>query len=161
MSAALNNDLHNVLGNVNIPILMLGSDLRIRRFTGMAGKVFGLNSGDVGRPITDINLQLDVPDLSKLVLEVIDNLTTRVLEVKDRSGHWWSARIRPYQTIDNKIEGAVIAVVDIDLIKTSAELTSQNHLFDDALINTMRQPVLVLDKNLTIHSANQAEKKSP
>ncbi|HYV32634.1 MAG TPA: PAS domain-containing protein, partial [Candidatus Binatia bacterium] len=156
----VNNDLHNVLGNVNIPIIILGSDLRIRRFTGMAGKVFGLIPGDVGRPITDINLQLDVPELSNLVLDVIDHLTIRELEVKDRNGQGWSACIRPYKTIDHKIEGAIIAFVDIDLIKTSAELTSQNRMVADVLIDTMPQPVLVLDKNLTVHSASQAEKKS-
>ncbi len=156
----VNNDLHNLLGNVNIPIIILDSDLRIRRFTGMAGKVFGLIPGDAGRPITDIKLQLDVPELSKLVPEVIDNLTIRELEVKDRNGHGWSARIRPYKTIDNKIEGAIIAFVDIDLIKTSAEPTSQNRMFADDLINTIRQPVLLSDKNLTVHSANQEESKS-
>jgi two-component system CheB/CheR fusion protein len=109
-----NNDLHNVLGNVNIPIIVLGADLRIRRFTFVAEKLCGLCAGDVGRPITDINLQLDGPDLSKVVLEAIDNLTTKDLEVKDRSGHWYSARIRPYKTINNKIEGAIIAFVDME-----------------------------------------------
>ena len=53
----------------------------------------------------------------------------------------------------------MIAFVDIDLIKTTAELTSLNGRFADAMINTMRQPVLLLDKNPIVHSANQAEKK--
>jgi two-component system, chemotaxis family, CheB/CheR fusion protein len=154
----LNNDLHNVLGNVHIPIIILDSKLRIRRFTGMAEQMFGLIPGDLGRPITDINLQLDVPDLSKLVLEVIDHLSARELEVKDRSGHWWSASIRPYKTIDNRIEGAIIAFVDIDLIKTGVELTSQNSRVADALINTARQPALVLDKNVTAQTADPGEK---
>jgi two-component system CheB/CheR fusion protein len=152
----VNNDLHNVLGNVNFPILILGLDLRIRRFTSAAEKLFGLIPADVGRPITGINLRLDLPDLSKLVLEVIDSLTIKELEVKDPDGHWWSTRIRPYKTIDNKIEGAIIAFVDIELLKTSAELASQNRIIADALINTMRQPVLVLNKDLLVHAANQA-----
>src|SRR5439155_7502779 len=79
----VNNDLHNVLGSVNIPILILGSDLRIRRFTSVAEKVFNLIPGDIGRPITDINLSLEIDDLSKIVLEVIDTFTSRELEVQD------------------------------------------------------------------------------
>jgi len=115
----VNNDLHNVLGNVNFPILILGLDLRIRRFTSAAEKLFGLIPADVGRPVTGINLRLDLPDLSKLVLEVTDSLAIKELEVKDHDGHWWSARIRPYKTIDNKIEGAIIAFVDIDPAKNN------------------------------------------
>src|SRR5262249_12440603 len=76
----VNNDLHNVLASVNIPIIILGSDLRIRRFTGVAEKLFNLIPGDIGRPITDINLHLNIPDLPKLVMEVIDHLTTKELE---------------------------------------------------------------------------------
>ena len=79
----------------------------------MAERPFGLIPSDVGRPITDVNLQLDVPDLSKILLEAIDNLTTRELEVKDHGGRWWSARICPYKTLENKIEGAIMTFVDI------------------------------------------------
>ncbi len=152
-----NNDLHNVLGNVNIPIIVLGADLRIRRFTSAAGKLCGLIPGDAGRPITDINLPLDGSDLSKVVLEAIENLVTRDWDVKDRNGHGYSARVRPYQTIDNKIEGAIISFVDIDLLKPSAERTRQRRKFADALSNTIRQPVLVLDKHLAGQSVNQPD----
>jgi len=152
----VNNDLHNLLGNVNIPIIILGANLKIRRFTGVAEKLFNLIPGDIGRPITDINLPLDLPDLPKLVVEVIDNLTAKELEAKDRDGHWWSVRVRPYKTIDNKIDGAVIALVDIDLIKSSAQAISEGRAFADALINTMHQPVLLLDGDLSVQAANQA-----
>jgi len=151
-----NNDLHNVLSSVNIPIIILGSDLRIRRFTGIAEKLFNLIPGDIGRPITDINLPLGLPDLSKLVLEVIDHLTVKELEVQDRNGHWWSVRIRPYKTTENKIDGATIAIVDIDLIKISAQQINQGRAFADALINTLDRPVLLLDKDLSVLAANQA-----
>ncbi len=152
----VNNDLHNVLASVNIPILILGPDLRIRRFTGVAEKLFNLIPGDVGRPITNINLPLELPDLSKLVLEVIDNLTARELEVKDHQGHWWSVRVRPYKTTDNKIDGAVVALVDINLVKTTAQLASERHDLAEAVINTVPRPVLLLDKELNVEAANQA-----
>ncbi|MBU6402526.1 MAG: PAS domain-containing protein, partial [Verrucomicrobia bacterium] len=151
----VNNDLHNVLSSVNIPIIILGSDLRIRRFTGVAEKLLNLIPGDVGRPITDINLPLGIPELPRLVMDVIDNLAIRELELKDREGHWWSVRIRPYKTTDNKIDGAVLALLDIDLIKASAEQVSQGRAFTEMVINTVRRPALLLDKELTVQAANQ------
>ncbi len=116
----VNNDLHNLLGSVNIPIVILGADLKIRRFTTMAEKLFKLIPGDIGRPITDIAIPLNIPALDKQVLDVFESLTPRDIEVQDKQGHWWSVRIRPYKTTDHKIDGAVIALLDIDAIKTKA-----------------------------------------
>lgn len=152
----VNNDLHNVLGSVNIPIILLSSELRIRRFTNVAEKSFNLLPGDVGRPITDINLPLNIPELPKLVMEVIDTLTTRELELKGRDNHWWSVRIRPYKTTDNKIEGAVMVMVDIDLIRTAAHQLNQARAFAEAVIDEVQRPVLVLDQDLNVQAANQA-----
>jgi two-component system CheB/CheR fusion protein len=117
----VNNDLHNLLGSVNIPIVILGADLKIRRFTTMAEKMFKLIPGDIGRPITDIALPLDIPALDKQVLDVFDSLTPKDIEVKDKQDHWWSVRIRPYKTTDHKIDGAVIALLDIDAIKKTGK----------------------------------------
>jgi two-component system CheB/CheR fusion protein len=152
----VNNDLHNVLASVSIPIIILGPDLKIRRFTGMAEKVLNLIPSDVGRPVTDINLPLEIPDLPKLVLEVIDQLSTKELESRDRHGHWWSVRIRPYKTSDNKIDGAVVALLDIDLMKASAYVLAEGRAFAGAMINAMSVPALLLDQDLSVQAANQA-----
>lgn len=113
----VNNDLHNLLASVNIPIVFVTPDLRIRRFTNVAEKLLNLIPGDIGRPITDINMRLTVPRIDKLIAEVIETLQTKDLDVQDRAGHWWSVRVRPYKTTDQKIDGAVIAFVDIDVLK--------------------------------------------
>ena len=110
----VNNDLHNLMASVNIPIVMVGHDLRIRRFTHVAEKLLNLIPGDVGRPITDIKMRLDVPRLDKLITEVVESLQTKDVELKDQSDKWWSVRIRPYKTTDNKIDGGVIAFVDVN-----------------------------------------------
>lgn len=115
----VNNDLHNLLAGVNIPIVILGADLKIRRFTAMAEKLFKLIPGDIGRPITDIALPMQIPHLDKQVLDVFESLTPKDIEVQDKDGHWWSVRIRPYKTTDHKIDGAVIAMLDIDAIKSA------------------------------------------
>ena len=151
----INNDLHNLLASVNIPIIILGPDLRIRRFTAVAETLFHLIPSDVGRPVTDIALTIQVPNFAKLVMEVIDSLSTREIETRDKEGRWWSLRIRPYRTTDNKIDGAVIALVDIDLLKSAGDLSHSNAL-GESIVNTVHEPLLVLDKNLMVKNVNQA-----
>ena len=117
----VNNDLLNLLSGVNIPIVMVSRDLRIRRFTPLAEKVFNLIATDAGRPISDIKPNLQVEDLSQRITTVIDTLLSHESEVRDNDGHWYSLRIRPYVTLDSKIDGASIVLLDIDSIKRNLE----------------------------------------
>ncbi len=119
--ARVNDDLINLLSGVSIPIVMVGRDLRIRRFTPLAEKAFNLISTDIGRPISDIKPNLDVADLPRLIRDVIDTLTPYESEVRDREGCWHLLRIRPYITLDNKIDGASVVLLDIDAIKREVE----------------------------------------
>ena len=150
----VNNDLHNLLASVNIPVIILNSDLRIRRFTSGAEKMLNLIPGDSGRPITDIAIPLDIAVLKNEVMEVLETLAPRDLELQDNQGHWWSARIRAYKTTDRRIDGAVIALVNIDALKTSMEIINQSRLFAEAIVDTVREPMLVLDGKLIVKSAN-------
>jgi two-component system CheB/CheR fusion protein len=152
----VNNDLYNLLASVNIPIIMLSPDLRIRRFTNLAERLLNLIPGDVGRPITDINLPFNVPSLDKLVLEVFETLAPIDLELQDPHGHWWSVRIRPFKTTDHKIEGAIIALVDIDLMKANLQKVTSARDIAETIVNNVREPLLVLDKNLDVISANRS-----
>ena len=104
----LNSDLNNLLSSVNIPILMLGNDLRIRRFTPVAEKMMNLIPSDVGRPITDIKPNLKFKDLKKSITDVLDTLKIEQTKVEGQNGKWYSMKIRPYRTVDNKIDGVVI-----------------------------------------------------
>jgi two-component system CheB/CheR fusion protein len=113
----VNNDLVNLLSGVNIPIVMVSRDLRIRRLTPLAEKVFNLIPTDVGRPISDIKPNLSLESLGQLISNVIDTLTPYENEVQDGKGRWYLLRIRPYVTLDNKIDGASIVLLDIDSIK--------------------------------------------
>jgi two-component system CheB/CheR fusion protein len=119
--ARVNNDLVNLLSGVNIPIVMVNRDLRIRRFTPMAEKVLNLIPTDMGRPISDIKPNLAETDLAQLIAGVIDTLTPLEREVKDKEGHWYALRIRPYVTVDNMIDGASVVLLDIDSIKKALE----------------------------------------
>lgn len=112
----VNSDLVNLLSGVGIPIVMVGRDLRIRRFTPLAERMFNLIPTDVGRPISDMKPNLDGVDLPGLITRVIDTLAPYEANVKDAAGHRYMLRIRPYVTTDQKIDGASIVLLDIDTL---------------------------------------------
>ena len=112
--AQVNNDLLNLLTSVEIPIVMLDGALRIRRFNPAAQRSLNLISGDIGRPLADLKTTLNIDNLEALIAEVVETLEVREVEAKDRNGRWQSLRIRPYRTTDNKIDGAVLALVSLD-----------------------------------------------
>jgi len=118
------NDLLNLLSSVDIPIVLLGNDLRIRRFTPVSQRALNLIPSDVGRPISDINLNLEIPRLDHLLLDVIETLMPKVIEVQDRNGRSHSLRIRPYRTEDNKIDGVVMVLLDVDLLGIATDVLS-------------------------------------
>jgi two-component system, chemotaxis family, CheB/CheR fusion protein len=150
-----NNDLQNLLGSINIPILMLDGDLRIRRFTPLAERLFNLIGTDLGRRFSDIQSNLAIPNLGTLIETVIHTLTVTEQEVQDLSGHWYSLRIRPYRTTDNRIDGVVIGVIDIDELKRSAVQLETARDYAHAIIETVRQPLLVLDEGFRVLLANR------
>lgn len=113
----LNNDLVNVLDSVDIPVLILDAERRIRRFTPKARGILSLLPSDIGRPIRDIRFKLDSADLDQEIAEAISTNVEREREVQDGSGRWHRMRIRPYRTVDEEVEGAVITLVDIDALK--------------------------------------------
>lgn len=152
----LNNDLNNLIRSVNLPVIIVGNDMRIRRFSPLAEKALNLIPGDVGRPISDIRPTIETPDMKKLIQEVIDTVRAREVECQDGEGHWYSVRIHPYKTLDNRIDGAVIAFIDIDNMKRACEVARESRDFADAVIVAMRHPILVLDKDLRVTSANAA-----
>jgi len=108
----VNSDLVNLLASVHIAIVMVALDLRIRRFTPMAEKVLNLIPTDVGRPISDIKPNIDCPELEQLIAESIDTVTIKEREVRDRAGNVYNLRIRPYKNVENRIDGAVLALFE-------------------------------------------------
>jgi PAS domain-containing protein len=108
----LNNDLTNLLNSVNWPMVMVGSDLSVRRFTPQATSMLGLMPSDVGRPIPRLKLKIDVANLEQMMLDVIHEVQPKQFWVQDHEGNWCSLRITPYRTLDNRIDGVVLTVVD-------------------------------------------------
>jgi len=145
-----NDDLHNLFDSVRMVVVMLDLELRVRRFTPKAEQLLNLRSGDVGRRLAELNLNLEsVPDLEPLLAEVRDSGTDKEYEVKDKRGHWHALRLRPYRTLANIIDGVIVILVDIDLIK-------RTHAFTESIVATVHEPLLVLDRHLRVRSASQA-----
>jgi two-component system CheB/CheR fusion protein len=109
----VNNDLINLLSSIDIAVIMIGSDLTVRRFTPKAQKFLGLIAGDIGRPLANINPSIEISDFQEMVLQVVTDFHPLEKELTDRKGIHYQLKILPYRTIDNKIDGAVITIVDI------------------------------------------------
>jgi two-component system, chemotaxis family, CheB/CheR fusion protein len=152
----VNSDLMNLLATVDITILIVGDDMRIRRFTPTAERVLNLIPGDVGRPVGQINTNLVAENLEALTRETIETMMPRERDVQDRQGKWYSLRIRPYKNVDNRIDGAVLTLMDIGAVKQYQEQLerSQSHVLET--VELMQEPVMVLNEDLQVAAANQA-----
>lgn len=135
----INNDLVNLLSSVNIPIVMLGNDLRVRRFTPQAERILNLLPSDTGRSVSDFRLKINVPDLLELCRQVIDSLVPREREVQDHEGNFYSMWLRPYRTADNRIDGVVLALFDVTERKQAAAARDR-HLFEES-----REGIVIAD----------------
>jgi two-component system CheB/CheR fusion protein len=154
--ARINDDLINLLSSMNMPIVMFGSDLRIRRLTPAAEKVLRLISTDVGRPIADLKPHLSVANLEEILQQVVDTLQPYEREVQDQGGRHYLMRIRPYRTADNRIDGGVLQLLDVSDLKRSLEEVRYARDYAEAIVNTVRAPLVVLDQHLAIQNANRA-----
>jgi two-component system CheB/CheR fusion protein len=110
----MNSDLNNLLASMQLPIVMVDNNLLVRRATPAARNAFNVLQRDIGRPISDFKPNIHIPDLEDLVREVIETLDMRERRVTDKGNHHYLLRVRPYRTTENRIDGAVITLMDID-----------------------------------------------
>jgi len=152
----LSDDLLNLLGSLHVPVILLGPDLRLRRFTPGAAKLFNLLPSDQYRLLSDLRSSFDLPDLGEVIQRSISTATAVEREVQDSAGCWYSLRIHPYKTGSNKIDGAVMVLVDIDGLKRNAGELAKARDFADSIVQTVREPLLVLNDDLRVEQANCA-----
>jgi two-component system, chemotaxis family, CheB/CheR fusion protein len=121
----LTSDLDNLLTSVQIPIVMVDRALMVRRATPAARNAFNILPTDIGWRITELRPNIDIPDLENILRDVTETLNTRERKVRDVEGRDYWLRVPPYRTTDNKIDGAVITLVDLEGKKESyADKTS-------------------------------------
>jgi two-component system CheB/CheR fusion protein len=148
----VNNDINNLLASTEIGTIFLDRDLNIKRFTPAATKLFNLIPGDVGRSIKDIAPKTEYENLWHDAEEVLHNLQVKEMELKSLSGEMYATRILPYRTRENVIEGVVLTFIDI----SAQHFLGMAKNFAESIVDTVREPLVVLDGDLKVISANQA-----
>lgn len=154
--ARAGDDLQNLLSSTDIPIVMVSPDRRIRRFTPAAGRLLNLIAGDLGRPLAQINSDLDSGTFESLIEPVLDSLQVQEREVQNREGYWYRVSARPYRTSDDRVDGVVIAVADIDHLKRSERVLRETRDYAQSIVETVSEPLVVVDDRWAVVSANKA-----
>jgi two-component system CheB/CheR fusion protein len=150
---SLNNDLKNLFIAVNLPIVIVDNEYRLRRFTPAAENFLNLLSSDIGRVVTNLRGTLEIPNLKELLRKAIEELNVTVFEIEAANNRWYSVTIRPYRTTDHRIDGAVIAFSDIDSLKRSLDEAQDARDYAEGIVETIWEPLLVLDNQLRVQRA--------
>ena len=154
--ARANGDLTNLLASLQMAVLMVDNDLRIRRFTPAAERTLNVIAADVGRPVGHIKPNIDCPDLEQLIRRAIDEVTTIEREVRGPDQRWLQLRIRAYKDVDNRIDGAVVTLFDIERVKSrESDATIARRLAEEVLRNVL-QPLAMLGPDFRVRVLNPA-----
>jgi two-component system CheB/CheR fusion protein len=151
-----NNDMANLLNSSDIATIFLNHNLEIKRFTNRATKIVNLIQSDIGRSITHISSNLKYDALVHDVQEVLEQLKVKETQVEAKNGQWFAMRISPYRTLDNFIAGAVITFMDITLLKRLETELKAALQFNENIIDTVRDPLIVLNEALHVELVSRS-----
>jgi two-component system CheB/CheR fusion protein len=150
-----NDDLLNLIQSIEIATIFLDQALRVKRFTPHARHVARLIDADLGRPLADLAILLDYPDLLSDADNVLRTLRARAKQASAPDGSWYDVRIQPYRTARNAVDGLVVTFVDITETKR-AERTQAARLLAESIVDAVREPLLVLDGTLRVVRGNRS-----
>ncbi len=150
------DDMNNLFNSTEIATIFLDNDLNIRRFTKEATYIIKMIESDVGRPLSDIVSNLKYDDLMEDIKKVMEKVIYKEMELETADGEWFQIRIMPYKTSNNVIDGVVITFNNISQTKKQSIETEDALKLADAVIQTVREPLLVLDKDMMVVSANNS-----
>ncbi|NJD53664.1 MAG: PAS domain-containing protein [Candidatus Methanoperedens sp.] len=148
------SDLNNVIASTEIATLFLDNDLRIKGYTPATTRVINLIKTDIGRPVSDIVSNIEDEDIYREVKEVLNTLVPKEKEILDKKGYWYLMRILPYRTVDNVVDGVVITFIDVTKRKLAEQNEKDARVYSESIVETIQQPIMVLDKDLKVISAN-------
>jgi two-component system CheB/CheR fusion protein len=150
-----NDDVVNLLMNVSSPVILVGLDLRIRRFSAAAERLVNLITSDIGRPVSYLGSVLNAPQIEATVSEAISTMRPRQLRVRASNGAWYNLRTVPYQTADRGVRGAVIELLPFPSME-DGEQVMEIHELVSKLLATLPHQLLLIDQRLRVVWANQA-----
>ncbi|RZL29742.1 MAG: PAS domain S-box protein, partial [Rubrivivax sp.] len=120
-TAEINDDLHNLIASTEIATVFVDREMRIKRFTPAAARIFSIIASDIGRSLLDITHKLEYDQLAEDAVATFNSLRLVEREVGSVDGRWFLARLLPYRTAEDRIDGAVLTFVDITS-RRSAEI---------------------------------------
>ncbi|TFZ64047.1 PAS domain-containing protein [Hymenobacter sp. UV11] len=150
------NDMKNLLDATEIAIIFLDNELIIKRFTPPVARIISLLPGDVGRPLAHFTSSLRHEHLVRDVRQVLDRLTSLEISIQTLRGEWFTMRVLPYRSLDNYINGVVITFTDITRLKLLEARLQQAARFSESIADIVREPLLALDTDLRVYSANRS-----
>ncbi|WP_250437483.1 CheR family methyltransferase [Caballeronia sp. ATUFL_F2_KS9A] len=112
-TAKANDDLQNIIAATEIATVFVDKQIRVKRFTTSATRVFKLIDVDIGRSLFDITHSLRYSSLADDVKQAFDTLKLIEREVESHDGKWYLMRLLPYRTADDRIDGAVLTLIDV------------------------------------------------
>lgn len=154
--AVMQNDMKNLLDNINIGTLFLDVRMRIKRISRGSEQIYRLAASDVGRPLSDIKSNIEGEDLLVHAQGVLDTLVPFEREVRTQRGVWYLARIQPYRTLDNMIDGVVLTFTDISGRVAAEAAVNEARELAESIVDTVREPLLVLDADLRVVTASRS-----
>jgi two-component system CheB/CheR fusion protein len=149
----LQNDMKNLVDSINVGIIILDLKLVIRSFTREATRIYPLIASDEGRPLNDFKSVVETVDLVAASQTVLASLVPFEQEILIHKDTWMLVRILPYRTLDNIIDGVVLTFTDISI---KALAVQEALMLANGIVNTIREPLLLLDDTMKVVSASQA-----
>lgn len=150
------DDMNNLFNSTEIATIFLDKDLNIRRFTSEATNLIKMIESDVGRPLSDIVSNLKYDNLLDDIGQVMERVTYKEIELETEDGEWFQTRIMPYKTSRNVIDGVVITFSNISQVKEQTMAALDALKMADGVIQTVREPLLVIDGEMRVVSANKS-----
>ena len=149
------DDITGILGNIQIPIIIVGNDLHIRCASDAAKVLLSKRSSDSERKITDTMLAIQVPDLKDRILNVVDLMRATEHEFQDDEGCWKLLRIQPMRKSDKTIDGALVMIVDIDVQRNIEARLREEENRRRRLFETVHGIVVIIDSNQQVGLINR------
>jgi PAS domain-containing protein len=151
-----NSDLNHVLANMETGLILLDMNLHVRRFNRAAADIVNLIDTDINRPLSHVSSNLLDDHLVEDAQQVLETLESKDFEVQSKDEGWYRVRIKPYRTENNVITGAAITFTDVTAQHRQVQTIEDARRFAESVVDTVREPLIVLDNDLRVVSANAA-----
>src|SRR5215217_4317342 len=148
-------DFVGILDTVDLPIVIIGRDHLVARYNRSAAVLLGLKSADIGRSLSTISMLAHVKDLDRLCEQVLTDGGACRKEIR-YGDRWWFVRIAPYTGIDRHIQAAVLTFTNVTAFRASVEQAIYEREYTKTILNTVIEPLVVLDGQLRVQTGNRA-----